>query len=81
MKRILSEPFSLLTCHKTEGTRIAAEAAVSIEAAPGECADLTKDTKGNAVRSRVRVVNDSTAAFCYAINSGGKRFWIQSNVN
>ena len=48
--------------------------AVQIDSSPGECPYLTKDAKGNTVLSWIRMINDSTTAFCYAINSGGKTF-------
>lgn len=41
---------------------------------PGQCPYLTKDEKGNTVISWVRMVNDSTSAFCYAISNDGKTF-------
>lgn len=48
--------------------------AVQIDAVPGECPYLTKDAKGNAVLSWVKLVNDSTTTFCYATSTDGKTF-------
>lgn len=53
---------------------IKAGKAVQIDNIPGQCPYLTKDEKGNTVISWVRMVNDSTAAFCYAISNDGKTF-------
>jgi len=55
-------------------TLIAASASVQIDNNPGECPYLTKDNKGNTVLSWVRMINDSTTAFCYAISTDGKKF-------
>lgn len=78
MKRILSIlflPVCLAACKSEKAkTLIAAEPAVQIDAAPGECPYLTKDAKGNTVLSWVRMINDSTTAFCYAVSSDGKPF-------
>jgi len=78
MKRFLSIIF-LAVCFAAckssqEKTIITANEAVQIDAAPGECPYLTKDNKGNAVLSWVRMINDSTTAFCYAISRDGKTF-------
>ena len=35
---------------------------------PGECPYLTKDNNGNTVLSWVRMINDCTTAFCYAVS-------------
>ena len=53
---------------------IVATAAVQIDNVPGECPYLTEDDKGNTVLSWVRVINDSTTVFCYAISTDGKKF-------
>ena len=55
-------------------TLIASEAAVQIDSYPAECPYLTKDSKGNAAMSWVRMINDSMTAFCYAVSNDGKRF-------
>src|SRR6186997_2227254 len=41
---------------------------------PGQCPYLTKDSKGNSVLSWVRMINDSSAVFCYAVSTDGKSF-------
>ncbi|HTE27490.1 sialidase family protein [Flavitalea sp.] len=41
---------------------------------PGQCPYLTKDNKGNTVLSWVRMINDSSAVFCYAVSPDGKTF-------
>ena len=53
---------------------IVAEQAIQIDTMPGQCPFLTKDEKGNTVISWVRMINDSTSAFCYAVCKDGKRF-------
>ena len=65
-----------LACNsrKPEHASIAAGAAVQIDAQPGACPYLTKDNKGNTVLSWVRMINDSTTAFCYATSTDGKIF-------
>ncbi len=55
-------------------TLIAASEAVQIDKSPGECPYLTKDNKGHTVLSWVRMINDSTTAFCYAVSKDGKSF-------
>jgi hypothetical protein len=45
-----------------------------IDSLPGQAPYLTKDNKGNTVLSWVRMINDSTAAFCYAVSTDGKKF-------
>lgn len=41
---------------------------------PGQCPYLTKDNEGNPVISWVRMINDSSAVFCYAVSKDGKSF-------
>jgi hypothetical protein len=53
---------------------IEGEQAVQIDNAAGECPFLTKDNKGSTVLSWVRMINDSTTSFCYAISDDGKSF-------
>jgi hypothetical protein len=55
-------------------THILAQEAVQLDSLPGECPYLTKDPKGNTVLSWVRLVNDSSSAFCYAVSKDGKTF-------
>jgi hypothetical protein len=55
-------------------TLIAAAAAQQIDELPAECPYLTKDEKGNTVLSWVRMINDSTTAFCYAVKKEDKTF-------
>jgi hypothetical protein len=42
-----------------------------VDSLPGQCPYLAKDTKGNTVLSWVRVINDSSAVFCYAVSTNG----------
>jgi len=51
-----------------------ASEAIQIDKSPGECPYLTKDNQGNTVLSWIRLINDSTTAFCYAIKKDGKEF-------
>jgi hypothetical protein len=53
---------------------ITASESIQADKAPGECPFLTKDNKGNAVLSWVRIIDDSTTAFCYAITTDGTTF-------
>lgn len=48
--------------------------AVQVDSLPGQSPYLTKDAKGNAVLSWVRMQNDSAAVFCYAMSTNGKAF-------
>lgn len=47
---------------------------ILIDTIPGSCPYLTKDSKGNALLSWVRSINDSTSVFCYAVSTDGKTF-------
>lgn len=60
--------------NEKEKAVVAAVEAVQIDNAPGECPYLTKDSKGATVLSWVRMLNNSTTAFCYATSSDGKTF-------
>ncbi|MET3885601.1 sialidase family protein [Niastella sp. OAS944] len=53
---------------------IKAGPAVQIDNMPGQCPYLTKDENGNTAISWVRMINDSTSAFCYAISKDGRSF-------
>src|SRR5215467_8121922 len=53
---------------------IVAGQAAQVDSSPSECPYLTRDIKGNPVLSWVRMINDSTTAFCYATSSDGKTF-------
>ena len=65
----------LVACNNTKPKpSIVATAVVQIDNVPGECPYLTKDNKANTVLSWVRMLDDSTTQFCYAINSDGKTF-------
>jgi hypothetical protein len=64
-----------VACNNTKPKpSIVATAAVQIDNLPGECPYLTKDNNGNTVLSWVRILNDSTTQFCYAISSDCKNF-------
>jgi hypothetical protein len=58
----------------TSKPAIKAGTAVQLDNIPGQCPYLTKDEKGKTVISWVRMVNDSTSAFCYATSIDGKTF-------
>ena len=47
---------------------------VKLDSVPGLCPYLTKDHRGNTVLSWVRIINDSSAVFCYAVSKDGKKF-------
>ncbi|HTL10238.1 MAG TPA: sialidase family protein [Chitinophagaceae bacterium] len=67
--------FSLMACNDNKPkTLISAGQAVQIDASSAECPYLTKDSKGHTVLSWVRIINDSTTAFCYATSMDGKTF-------
>jgi hypothetical protein len=53
---------------------ITASETIQMDSLPGECPYLTKDKEDNTVLSWVRMINDSTTAFCYAVNKNGKEF-------
>src|SRR4029078_116133 len=78
MKQILfltSVFVCIIACNNSKPkTLIPSDEAVQIDNAPGECPYLTKDNKGNTVLSWVRMINDSTTAFCYATSTDGKSF-------
>lgn len=63
-----------INCISCAQPLIKAGPAVQIDNIPGQCPYLTKDENGNMAISWVRMVNDSTAAFCYAISKDGKTF-------
>ena len=72
---ILTILLSLQSCMNNEPPKlIAAEAAKQIDQFPAECPYLTKDDKGNTVLSWVRMNNDSTTSFCYAIKKEDNSF-------
>ncbi|MER3465457.1 MAG: hypothetical protein C4329_14675 [Chitinophagaceae bacterium] len=77
MKNIITIIFSSLvffSCSNAPKEIVFVEKAVTIDSTVGECPYLTKDTKGNTVLSWVRIINDSTTAFCYAVSVDGKTF-------
>ena len=55
-------------------TEITAGKVVQIDATPAECPYLAKDPKGNNILSWVRMINDSTTAFCYVTSRDGNTF-------
>ena len=62
------------------------EHAMQIDSLPGSCPYLTKDNKGNIYLSWVRMMDDSSASFCYAVSdrwgkSFGKTLVIPSSSN
>src|SRR5689334_17351263 len=56
------------------GTQVVSASSMQIDSLPSECPYLTKDSKGNTVLSWIRMISDSTTAFCYATSKGGKTF-------
>lgn len=59
----------------TNSVNIAATTPVFIDTLPGSCPYLTKDNNGNLVLSWLRLINDTSAVFCYAKSGdGGKTF-------
>jgi hypothetical protein len=67
--------FFMVSCtdHKHKSAIVSTKEII-IDSMPGECPYLTKDQQGNTVLSWVRLINDSTAAFCYAVSRDGKSF-------
>jgi hypothetical protein len=47
---------------------------VQIDAIAGQSPFLTKDQKGNTVMSWVRMINDTSSVFCYAVSTDSKSF-------
>jgi hypothetical protein len=67
--------FLMTACNNNKAAQIQADEAMHLDSLPGQCPYLTKDTKGNVVLSWVRMLNDSSSVFCYAVSKdGGKRF-------
>lgn len=52
---------------------IKAEEAIQVDSLPSSCPFLTRDHKGNIILSWARMINDSSAIFCYAISADGGR--------
>lgn len=66
---------SFIACNNNKfKSSIIATTAVQVDSIPGECPYLTKDNQGNTVLSWVRIINDSTTEFCYAISTDSKTF-------
>ena len=59
---------------KKKSDNISPSQAVQVDSMPGQCPYLTKDSKGNTVLSWVRMSEDSTFSFCYAVSQDGKTF-------
>jgi hypothetical protein len=55
-------------------SNITADHASQVDELPGESPYLTKDNRGNTVLSWIRMVNDSTSEFCYALCKDGQTF-------
>lgn len=66
--------FCFIACNNKPKALLAASESVQIDNNSAECPYLTKDTKGNTVLCWVRMINDSTTAFCYATTTDGKKF-------
>lgn len=71
---ILLFTFFIACKNEKAKTLVASAEVVQIDATPSECPYLTKDNKGATVLSWVRIINDSTTAFCYAVSADGKSF-------
>ncbi len=63
-----------VACRNDASSFITAEQAIQPDSIPGQCPYLTKDNKGNAVLSWVRMTSDSTAQFCFAVSTDRKTF-------
>jgi len=59
---------------RANNTNISAGPAVQVDLTEGESPYFTKDPNGNAVLSWIRMINDSTTAFCYAKSLDNKQF-------
>jgi predicted small lipoprotein YifL len=70
---ILAAGIALTACQNKKPLLLAA-AEVQADAQPGQCPYLTKDSKGHALLSWVRMTGDSSALFCYAVASDGTHF-------
>ena len=60
--------------NRKESNSITSAKAIQIDSLPGLCPYLTKDAKGNVVLSWVRMADDSTSVFCYAVSKDGNFF-------
>ena len=47
---------------------------VLVDSLPGQCPYLTRDNENNTILSWVRMMNDSSAVYCYAVSKDGKSF-------
>ena len=57
---------------KNKNSDATAKQELLLDSIPGQCPYLTKDNNGNIVLSWVRMNNDSSSAFCYAVSKDGK---------
>jgi len=62
----------LFACISNNNSNDSAQSEFLLDSIPGQCPFLTKDSKGNIVLSWVRMNNDSSSAFCYAVSDNGK---------
>ncbi len=62
----------LFACNDNKDSDIVSQSEFLLDSIPGQCPYLTKDNKGNIVLSWVRMNNDSSSAFCYAVSKDGK---------
>ncbi|MGO8055691.1 hypothetical protein, partial [Rhizobium leguminosarum] len=62
----------LFACNSNKNSDASAQSEFLLDSIPGQCPYLTKDNKGNIVLSWVRMNNDSSSAFCYAVSTDGK---------
>ena len=62
----------LFACIDNKNSDATAKQELLLDSIPGQCPYLTKDNKGNIVLSWVRMNNDSSSTFCYAVSKDGK---------
>jgi len=72
MLLILITASGLFACINNKNSDASSQSELLLDSIPGQCPYLTKDNKGNIVLSWVRMNNDSSSAFCYAVSKDGK---------
>jgi hypothetical protein len=63
-----------VSCDSFEKRKYIGSTEYLVDSLPGECPYLTKDHRGNIVLSWVRILNDASTEFCYAVSVNGKTF-------
>jgi len=70
---IVSASLIIQSCgYSDKHEKITSSVSTMLDMQAGSCPFLTKDNKGNIVLSWVRMNNDSSSAFCYAVSKDGK---------